>query len=136
MLRAPTRRARRSNGRRRRRSKMTSIGSLTADLKLESASFIAELQKSAQAVAKNTQSMTAQLGSLREGFLTVSKFAAGAFAGDFGLRAIDRIKDLVASSLDLAKTMGGPLAESAERAERDLNSFRSAFDFGVAQGFL
>ncbi len=115
---------------------MAQIGSLSVNLELNSASFISDLGKSAQAVAKNTADMTAQLGSLHSSFDSVAKLASGLFAGDFGLRAIDRLKQLVEGSLDLAKTMGGDLGDAAEKVQRDMASFKDAFDFGIAQGFI
>lgn len=115
---------------------MAQIGSLTVDLSLESAAFIRDLGRSSKAVADNTNKMVKSLGALRSSFLTVSKLGGGLLAGDFGLRGLRRLEQLVGASLKLAETIGGDIGEAAKRTQGDLQDLSDAFKFGVAQGFL
>lgn len=115
---------------------MAQIGSLTVDLSLQTAAFIRDLGKSSQAVATNTTKMVKSLAGLRSSFLTVSKLGAGLLAGDFGLRGLRRLEELVSASLKLAETLGGPIGDAAKKTEGDLQDLGDAFKFGVAQGFL
>jgi hypothetical protein len=115
---------------------MAQIGSLTVDLSLQTAAFIRDLGKSSQAVATNTTKMVKSLAGLRASFLTVSKLGAGLLAGDFGLRGLRRLEQLVSESLKLAETLGGPIGDAAKKTEGNLQDLGDAFKFGVAQGFL
>jgi hypothetical protein len=114
----------------------TVIGSLVVDLVLNSAAFIADMAKSAAGVNANTRRIAKDLEGLRKNFLTVSKVAAGIFAGDFGIRAVRQLRELVNESLELAQAMGGTLGAAAIETEEKLTNLKEAFQFGVAQGFL
>lgn len=114
----------------------TEIGSLVVNLKLQTAAFIADIAKSSNAVKANTAKMAKDLSGLRKNFLDVSKVAGGLIAGDFGIAALRRLKDLTAESLNLAEAMGGELGRSAQEVEGKLKSVKEAFEFGIAQGFI
>lgn len=112
------------------------VGGINIDLTLNSASFQDNMQKAAQAVTKNTGEIANSLEQMRGNFLDVAKIASGVFAGDFGLRAIERLKAIADESLKLAETLGGDVGDAAQKVEEELSSFKDAFDFGVAQGFV
>jgi hypothetical protein len=111
---------------------MASIGSLTADLRLESAAFIRDLGKASNAVAANTGRMTKSL----EGVRRAANVAAGSLAGFVTLRTIRKVVNFTNEAVKLAATFDGPLKQSANNFIQQSQKLDEALKFGFAAGFL
>jgi hypothetical protein len=60
---------------------MAQIGSLTADLWLESAAFIRDLKKAADATARNTSAMQRNMATMQRGFAAAGTAIKGTIVG-------------------------------------------------------
>src|SRR5581483_2462529 len=104
---------------------MAKIGSLTADLKLESAAFIRDLRKAAQETARNTNAMQASMARLQKGFASV---AAGA-KSLFGLLVTYKVAQTILGWVDAAKELADEIKKSAAAAgltTAQFQAFRAA----------
>lgn len=111
---------------------MASIGSLTADLRLESASFIRDLGRSSKAVATHTAAMRRSIDAVSASARTLN-VGLGGFASAALLRKIARVTN---ESLRLASTIQGPLGDATRAYLKEAEKFGTVFELGVAQGFL
>lgn len=92
---------------------MASIGSLTADLRLESAAFIRDLNKASQAVARNTASMQKSVAAVQRGIAAAGATFRGALAGFVTVATVRSLVNLrntvietASATVDAAKAMG------------------------------
>src|SRR5690349_20554517 len=81
---------------------MASIGSLTADLKLESAAFIRDLKKAADETARNTAAMKKSVGGLQSTFADVGKQFKTFVAGFASIAAVRELAQLGKSAIQTA----------------------------------
>jgi len=100
---------------------LAKIGSLTADLKLESAAFIRDLKKAADATARNTSAMQRQVAGLQKSFASASNSFKGFVAGFVSLAAVRSLVNLgnqaikTADDIGAAATAIGISGESLQR---------------------
>lgn len=129
---------------------MASIGSLTADLKLESAAFIRDLKKAADATARNTGAMQRQMMAVQRSFSAAGAAFKGVVAGFISVAAIKSVQSLANAAVQAGDEIGeaatklGVGAESLQRlrfaaaqADVDVASLDAAlklFSQNLAQG--
>lgn len=104
---------------------MASIGSLTADLKLESAAFIRDLRRAADATAKNTSAMQRQMNGLQRSFSAAGAAFKGALVGLVSAATIRSINNLVQSAIQAGDEIGEAATKIGIGAE-DLQRYRFA----------
>src|SRR5262245_22517738 len=85
---------------------MAKIGSLTADLKLESATFIRDLQKAAAATSRNTKAMQTSMAGLQKNFATAAAAFKSAFAGFAGVAAARQLANFGKMAINVADDIG------------------------------
>ena len=125
---------------------MAKIGSLTADLKLESAAFIRDMRKAAQETAKSTSQMqkgmaslqkqAASLGTAMKGFLTIQGIRGLVNLGASAVRLADDIGD-AATALGVGAEELQRLRYAAEQSDVSVESLDNAlklFQKSVASG--
>jgi hypothetical protein len=102
---------------------MTDIGSLVANLKLESAAFIRDLGKAAQAVSKNTSAMQRSLMGVQRGV----NQAATALKAYIGIAAARQVFNLAKDAIDSAAAIKDQ-ATALGIAANELQAYRIAAD--------
>jgi hypothetical protein len=102
---------------------MTDIGSLVANLKLESAAFIRDLGKAAQAVSKNTSAMQRSLMGVQRGV----NQAATALKAYIGIAAARQVFNLAKDAIDSAAAIKDQ-ATALGIAANELQAYRLAAD--------
>lgn len=112
---------------------MASIGSLTADLRLESAAFIRDLRKSSQEVAQNTKQMSRQMDSLQRSAANVGRGFTDLRRIITAYVGIHTIRNFVQTA-DAAKRLEGQLKLVTSGAD-DLRQTQAAL-FALAQRSL
>lgn len=115
---------------------MATIGSLTADLRLESAAFVRDLGKAQAAVAKNTSLMTRQFDSVRKSTASAALSLKGLFGFALGRQAINMIKRLTRESLDAAAAIEGPLGNSIREFQSQTEQMTRALEVGFGVGYV
>jgi len=127
---------------------MAKIGSLTADLKLESAAFIRDMRKAAQETARSTSAMQsslaglqksfASIGTAMKGFLTVQGIRGLANMGRAAISLADEIGD-AATAIGVGSEELQRLRYAAEQSDVSVSSLDAAlklFQKNIATGKL
>ncbi len=104
---------------------MAKIGSLTADLKLESAAFIRDLTKASQATAQASTQMSRQMTALQQGFARASAAAKSMVAGFATIATVRSIARLGAEAIQTADEIA-TAATKIGIAGEELQRFRFA----------
>jgi hypothetical protein len=104
---------------------MAKIGSLTADLKLESAAFIRDLKKAADATAKNTSAMQRSMAGLNKTFASAGNSLKGFVAGFASVAAVRQLAQLGQQAIDTADDIGAAATKIGVSGEA-LQRFRFA----------
>ncbi len=106
---------------------MASIGSLTADLRLESAAFIRDLKRAADATARNTSAMQRDMARLQGSFATAAKSMTNALKGLVAIAAIRQLARLGSQAITTADEIAAASRKIGISAE-ELQRYRFAAD--------
>ena len=85
---------------------MAKIGSLTADLKLESAAFIRDLKKAADATARNTSAMQRSMAGMQKSFAAAGSQLKTFIGGFVAWRSVTALATLGKDAVKLADDIG------------------------------
>lgn len=96
---------------------MAKIGSLTADLKLESAAFIRDMRKASQETALATSQMSKSMASVQTGLAAAGSAAKGFIAGFVTVQAVRSMVTLGKAAIDTADDIGAAAAAVGVGAE-------------------
>lgn len=100
---------------------MASIGSLTADLKLESAAFIRDLAKAQAATARSTAAMSKSMAQMQSGFARAAGSVKALAAGFISFAAVRRVASFTKSALESASA----IKEQAEALGLGVEKFQA-----------
>jgi hypothetical protein len=84
---------------------MANIGSLTADLRLESAAFIRDLKRAADATARSTAAMQNNMTQMQRGFAAASRSIKGLAAAYISLAGVRRVAAFTKQALQSASAI-------------------------------
>lgn len=104
---------------------MATIGSLTADLKLESAQFISGMKQAADATAKNTRAIQSNVSGLQKSFESASAGVANFVKGFLAVQTVRTFADWGRSAIQMADDVGAAATRLGVNAEA-LQRFRFA----------
>lgn len=111
---------------------MASIGSLTADLRLESAAFIRDLGKASAAVARNTSQMQRSFAQVQQSVSALDRNITAWLT----IRFAKQVARFTNDALKLAASIDGPLRQSAVRLIQSGEEMEQAFKLGFATGVI
>jgi hypothetical protein len=101
------------------------IGSLQADLKLESAAFLRDLKKASDATARSTSAMQRHMAGLQKSFASVGNSFKGFIAGFVTVAAVRQLANLGRQAIDTADDIGAA-AQKIGISGEELQRFRFA----------
>lgn len=104
---------------------MASIGSLVADLKLESAVFLSELAKAQKATQTAASSMQRSMSGIQKSFASVGSSAKAFVAGFISVAAVKSLVSLAATAVSTADDIGAAATKIGIGAD-ELQRFRFA----------